>query len=88
MQKYVKIYLDYFDYKVAEEVICEACGSPAVDIHHIHGRGEDRDIISNLMALCRKCHDRATTSKNYVTPDEIQLIHNYFLAGSRKIFLK
>lgn len=88
MIRHVKIYLDYFDYKVQEEVICEACGAMAVEIHHIHGRGKDKDIIDNLMALCRKCHERAHCSKNYVSPDEFQLIHNYFLQGQRKAFLK
>lgn len=87
MKPHVKIYLDYFDYKVQSEVICEGCQGMVVDIHHIHGRGEGMDVIENLMALCRKCHDRATTSKNYVKPDEMELIHRYFLAGSRKVFL-
>lgn len=87
MQKYIKIYLDYFDYKTQSEVICEACQGMAVDIHHVHGRGKDKDVISNLMALCRKCHDRATGSKNFVNADQMQLIHNYFLQGTRKQFL-
>jgi len=88
MQKYIKTYLDHFDYKIQSDVMCEACGKPAVDIHHIHGRGKDKDVIKNLMALCRTCHDRAHSSKNHVTPDEFQLIHNYFLQGTRKVFLK
>ena len=87
MQTHVKIYLDYFDYVTQEEIPCEACGRPANDIHHIYGRGEGKDVIQNLMALCRECHDRATTSKNYVTPGEMQLIHNYFLQGQRRVFL-
>jgi predicted restriction endonuclease len=88
MQSHIKIYMAYFDYVTQEEIPCEACTRPGNDIHHIHGRGEGKDVIENLMALCRKCHDRATTSKNYITPDEMQLIHNYFLQGQRKIFLK
>lgn len=88
MQKYVKIYLDYFDYKTESDVICEACGKMAIDIHHIHGRGSGKDVITNLIGLCRKCHDRAHGSKNYVSKDEFQLIHNYFLQGTRKQFLK
>jgi hypothetical protein len=87
MQRYVKIYLDHFDYKTASEVTCEACGAPAQDIHHIHGRGKDRDVIGNLIALCRKHHEQAHFSKKHVTPDEFQLIHNYFLQGTRKSFL-
>ena len=85
MQKHTKIYLDYFDYKTANEVICEACGSPAVDVHHVYGRGKEKDVIENLMALCRRHHDWATQSK--ISKSEMQLIHNYFLVGSRKIFL-
>jgi predicted restriction endonuclease len=88
MQKHVKIYMAHFDYVVAEEILCEACHKPAVDIHHIHGRGKGKDVITNLMALCRKCHDRATTSKNYVPPDQMQYIHNFFLTGRIKTFLK
>jgi hypothetical protein len=88
MQKHTRIYFDYFDYKVASEAMCEACGAPGNDIHHIHGRlGKDRDSIQNLVCLCRRCHERAHFSKNHVTPDEFQYIHNYFLTGNRKQFL-
>jgi hypothetical protein len=88
MKPHVKIYLQHFDYIAQEEVPCEACTRPAVDIHHIHGRGKGRDVIENLIALCRKCHDRAHGAKNHITPDEFQFIHNNFLVGNRKIFLK
>jgi thymidine kinase len=83
--KHVRIYMEYFDYATPEEVICEACGSPANDVHHIRGRGVGMDVIGNLMALCRRHHDWATQSK--ISKDEFQLIHNYFLQGARKIFL-
>lgn len=88
MNKHVKIYMSHFDFVYQEEIPCEACGSPAVDVHHINGRGKGKDVIGNLMALCRKCHDRATTSKNYVPPAQMQYIHNYYLTGRRKQFLK
>ncbi len=78
----------YFDYGEQDVILCEACGSPAVDVHHIHGRGPGKDVINNLIAVCRKCHDRAHSSKNHVTPGEFQYIHNSFLAGVRKQFLK
>lgn len=42
---------------------CEVCGSSAKDIHHIEPRGmggrKSKDVIENLMALCRKCHHEA-----------------------------
>lgn len=87
MQKYVKIYLDYFDFKTPEEIFCEACMRPASDIHHITGRGEGKDTIQNLMALCRKCHERAHSSKDYMNKEQFQLIHNYFLQGTRRKFI-
>lgn len=85
MTPHAKIYMQHFDYVVQEEIMCEACGNPAVDIHHIFGRGEGRDVITNLMALCRKHHDMA--HKN-VTKSEMQMIHNYFMMGERRRFLK
>ena len=80
--------MNHFGYGEQDIILCEACQSKAVDIHHIHGRGKDKDVIKNLIALCRKCHDRAHSSKDYVSPDEFQLIHGYFLQGTRKAFLK
>jgi 5-methylcytosine-specific restriction endonuclease McrA len=78
--------MSHFDYATQEEIMCEACTSPAVDIHHIYGRGEGREVISNLMALCRKCHEKAHNGK--ITKSEFQLIHNCFMAGKRIIFLR
>ena len=88
MVKYIKVYMDYFDFKTQSEIMCEACGRPAEDIHHIHGRGKDMDNIKNLMALCRECHNRAHSSKDYVSKEEFQYIHNNFLMGNRIKFLK
>jgi len=86
MKKYVKVYMDYFDYKTESDVVCEVCGSPAVDIHHVSGRGKGKDVIRNLAALCRKHHTMCHNEK--IPKNEMQLIHNYFMQGTRKIFLK
>ena len=55
MKKHTKIYLEFND-----EPICELCGKVAVDIHHIESRGmggsNKKDVLENLMALCRNCH--------------------------------
>lgn len=88
MQKHTKTYLHYFDYGEQDRILCEACHREAVDIHHIHGWGKGKDIIENLIALCRKCHERAHSTGDYVSPDEFQYIHNNFLNGNRKRFLK
>jgi hypothetical protein len=90
--KHVSVYLRHFDLGEFDLWHCEACTKElpvqAMEIHHIHGRGVDKDIISNLCCLCRKCHERSHSSKNYVSKDEFQLIHNNFMAGNRKQFLK
>jgi hypothetical protein len=85
MTPHAKIYLNYFELGEQDFIPCEACGVQAVDIHHIYGRGEGRDVITNLMALCRKHHTAAHTN---ITKSEMQFIHNNFMMGNRKKFLK
>jgi hypothetical protein len=84
---YKQTYLKYFRYGEQDIVPCEICQSPAVDIHHIWGRGKDKDVIENLMAVCRKCHVRIH-DKEMFRKEELQLIHNYKLSGHPKIFVK
>ena len=89
MQSHTKIYYQYFDYGEQDFVPCEVCGNQSVDIHHINGRGKDKDVIKNLIALCRKCHERAHgIGKFPLSKSEVQYIHNCFLAGNRKKFIK
>jgi hypothetical protein len=86
MLKHIAVYMAHFDYATQEEIMCEACGRPAQDIHHVNGRSNND--ISNLIALCRKHHSRAHGTLHPVSKDEFQLIHNSFLLGHRKIYLK
>jgi len=86
MTPHAKIYMKHFDFVVQEEIMCEACTRPANDIHHLDGRGPGKDVISNLMALCRKCHDRIHQCK--ITKGDLQYIHNNVLLGHRKIYIK
>jgi len=89
MTKHCRIYMKYFDYGEQDVILCEACGRPAKDIHHIEGRGKGKDVIENLIALCRQCHDRAHGIGNVpLSKSEIQYIHNSFIAGDRHRFLK
>ena len=61
MKLHTKIYYDFFGLTEADTPLCEVCGKVAVDIHHIYRRGmggsKDKDVVRNLMALCRACHD-------------------------------
>jgi len=86
MTKHCRVYMKYFDYGEQDYISCECCGRPAVDIHHIEGRGELKDVIKNLMALCRNCHTDAHLEK--LTKGALQYIHNNFLLGNRKSFVK
>jgi len=90
MQPHVKIYLKYFDLGEQHLITCEICmkqgrvDGQGFDIHHIEGRGSDE--IKNIMCLCRLCHISA--HKGTFSKDELQLIHNYFMTGRRKSFVK
>jgi len=68
LKKHTKIYMDAFGYDVTDFIPCEVCNAKAVDIHHIESRGmggsKDKDIIENLMALCRSCHNRYEGNKS------------------------
>ena len=81
MQPHVKIYLNYFDYGMDDFVPCELCGRRSVDIHHIQGRGKGKNVITNLMALCRSCHTKAHTSVNKAV---MQARHDIFLENKSK----
>jgi len=76
MVKHVKVYMQYFGYGEQDVISCEVCGARAVDIHHINGRGKGRDVIGNLVALCRKCHNAAHgLEKTYLHKDVLTKIH-------------
>lgn len=72
MRPHTKIYFNHFGYKIPEDVQCEVCGAPAQDIHHIKARGMGgdptgkRDVIENLQALCRPCHERYGDKEQYM----------------------
>jgi 5-methylcytosine-specific restriction endonuclease McrA len=66
MQHHVKVYLKFFNLNESSWIECEHCRRKAVDIHHIIPRSKfgtktksDQDIIENLIALCRVCHNQA-----------------------------
>ena len=86
MKKHTKIYLDYFNYSIADFIPCEVCGTKAVDIHHIECRGmggsNEKDNINNLQALCRICHVRYGDKKNF--KDFLIETHNKVLKYNKK----
>jgi hypothetical protein len=83
--------MKHFDLGEQDILTCECCmkqgrvDGEGFDFHHIWGRGKDKDVIQNIMCLCRNCHLKA---QNEISKESMQLIHNYFLTGQRKTFLK
>lgn len=68
MKRHIKNYLKHFGYGEQDLIMCEVCGKrKAVDIHHIEIKGmggqkkraKELDDVSNLIALCRGCHEDA-----------------------------
>ena len=81
MQRHTRIYLKHFEYGEQDFIPCEHCGAKAVDIHHIKYRSQGgRDEISNLIALCRKCHDMAHNKE--LTESDLRLLHRRRMAGA------
>lgn len=81
MKSHTKIYFDYFGYDVTDWIKCEMpeCGSQSIDIHHVTPRSKfgskrkaEQDHISNLIALCRVCHNLAHDGK--ISKDTLQEI--------------
>jgi 5-methylcytosine-specific restriction enzyme A len=50
---------------LARQPLCAECGAPATEVHHRDGRGPRGDNRpSNLVALCRPCHSKATVERD------------------------
>ena len=68
MKNHVKVYLKHFGYGETDLIPCEVCGCRAVDIHQIKPRGmggsNTKDFIENLMAMCRRCHEKLGDRKD------------------------
>ena len=80
MTPHARIYLDYFGLIESDVILCEVCGKVGADIHHIYGRGKGKDTISNLMCVCRLCHQKAHGgTKTYLHPDVMQAIHDTYV---------
>ncbi len=67
--------MKHYGYGEQDFIPCAVCDSKAIDIHHLRGRGKNKDVISNLIALCRTCHTKA--HDNELTKEYLQkVLHN------------
>ena len=70
--KHFKIYNDFWlpEFTIAQTYQCAVCNSwYGTDIHHISnkalGSSKCKDYIENLICLCRSCHTKCQSDKNY-----------------------
>lgn len=79
MQTYVVNYHKALGIDLGSWIACEVCGTTSVEIHHIIPRSKfgskrkaEQDHISNLVALCRLCHNLA--HDNVISKEKLQEI--------------
>lgn len=86
MKAHTKIYLEHFGFEKSDFIPCEICGATAVDIHHIEARGmggsKTKDVIENLMAVCRTCHIEYGDKVKH--KDLIIKIHSKYIKSNSK----
>lgn len=60
MKRYKHNYINSLGLTSADVILCEVCGTVAVDVHHVTPRSlGGTDEPSNLIALCRSDHSDA-----------------------------
>jgi len=74
-KQYVKDYMKFHNIGEQDFILCKACGKIAVDLHHIIFKSAcGTDEPSNIIPLCRRCHDFAHAGK--LTRDYLQEINS------------
>ena len=66
MKKYIKTFLDYYGYAPGEYIPCFICSRNSNDLHHVIFRSQGgTDEVTNICPLCRDCHTKAHTNKEF-----------------------
>lgn len=72
MQEHTKIFQDFWwdELTLSQTEQCSVCNSwEGTDIHHISSRGlgssKYKNFLENLICLCRSCHLRCHSDKNF-----------------------
>jgi 5-methylcytosine-specific restriction endonuclease McrA len=68
MKSYTKAFMKHHGYDVSDFIPCLSCGARANDLHHILPRSTHPELlneVSNLAALCRICHIKAESDKEF-----------------------
>jgi len=71
MKQHVINYLEALGFDGYSFMPCELCGASGIEIHHVEPRSKFgskmkhlQDHVSNLVCLCRICHDKAHNSED------------------------
>ena len=87
MKRHTRIFFKYWGYGDQHLPDCWVCYKPAVDIHHIIGRGQGgdpkkiKDSINNLIPLCRDCHTKTDIDREF--NEQLKLIVERRLNGGK-----
>ena len=74
MKKHTKIFMQFWnpELTISQTYQCFGCNSwEGTDIHHLSSRGmggsknDAKNYVENLICLCRSCHIRCHSDKNY-----------------------
>lgn len=86
MQRHIKNYLKFFNFKCVSECLCEVCGRmDQLDIHHIQHRQKNSpelDNVENCICVCRDCHIKAHSS--ILSKQQLHEIHSAYMSTERK----
>lgn len=78
MDRHIKVYSDFFEIDCHNPKKCEITGyTRGIDIHHIWGRGEGKDVPENLMAIRRDLHIKCGQNEKY--NDWLEMVHSNFM---------
>lgn len=51
---------------IADFIPCENCSAKSVDLHHLIFRSQGgSDEVENIAALCRGCHEKAHSDRDF-----------------------
>jgi len=71
MKNHVDIYRQFWwdELTLGQTEQCNVCGEWGGDIHHLSSRGlgssKLKDFIENLVCLCRSCHNKCHSNKEF-----------------------
>jgi len=71
MKNHVDIYRQFWwdELTLAQTEQCNVCGEWGGDIHHLSSRGlgssKFKNYIENLICLCRNCHNKCHSNKEF-----------------------